>query len=288
MIFSNHADLLSFSADMKETLYLPAGCDGKVWHYSHSGHVRRTHRHDELEVNLVVRGHASYLIDDRKYILQRNTQIWLFPDQEHLLLNESRDYEMWILVFKPELLKRVCSTVETRMLVETKPPAYFCKPLLEYQAARLRVLFEDILSAETDSALFNAGISYGLLSAWAAQSSGGQISPSFDIHPAVEKAARLIHNETELTGVGEIARRSGLSASRLSRIFKAQTGVSLVDYRNKQRLLRFKRIYGQGRQKNMLEAALEAGFGSYPQFHRVFKAIMGCGPAEHRRGRRGS
>ena len=31
----------------------------------------------------------------------------------------------------------------------------------------------------------------------------------------------------------------------------------------------------------MLDAALEAGFGSYPQFHRVFKRVIGCSPAKH-------
>jgi AraC-like DNA-binding protein len=33
----------------------------------------------------------------------------------------------------------------------------------------------------------------------------------------------------------------------------------------------------------MLDAALEAGFGSYPQFHRVFKRVIGCSPGSYRR-----
>lgn len=33
----------------------------------------------------------------------------------------------------------------------------------------------------------------------------------------------------------------------------------------------------------MLEAALAAGFGSYPQFHRVFKRVVGCSPVDYRR-----
>jgi AraC-like DNA-binding protein len=32
----------------------------------------------------------------------------------------------------------------------------------------------------------------------------------------------------------------------------------------------------------MLAAALEAGFGSYPQFHRIFRRVMGCSPGEYR------
>jgi hypothetical protein len=61
-------------------------------------------------------------------------------------------------------------------------------------------------------------------------------------------------------------------------LFKQQTGVALVDFRNRQRVEKFLAIYRTGQRTTMLDAALEAGFGSYPQFHRVFKRVMGCSP----------
>ena len=36
---------------------------------------------------------------------------------------------------------------------------------------------------------------------------------------------------------------------------------------------------------NLLEAALEAGFGSYAQFHRVFRRMLGVNPHEYVTGR---
>jgi AraC-like DNA-binding protein len=66
-------------------------------------------------------------------------------------------------------------------------------------------------------------------------------------------------------------------------LFKQQTGVALVDFRNRQRVERFLQIYGTGQRLTMLDAALEAGFGSYPQFHRVFKRVIGCSPGRYRR-----
>jgi len=41
--------------------------------------------------------------------------------------------------------------------------------------------------------------------------------------------------------------------------------------------------YGSGNRWNMTQAALASGFGSYAQFHRVFKRHFGFGPAEYRR-----
>jgi len=267
---------------MKETIKLPPGLDGNIWLYISNGYEHFLHRHDELEVNLVVQGKATYLVDDRRYMLARNTQIWLFPEQEHLLLDASPDYQMYILVFKASLVRRYCQMPQYRVL-QKGDPGHFCKPLAEHQSARLKRLFQELCESHSDPALFNAGLGYALVAAWAAQQADERITPSFDIHPAVERAARLIHDETEPLGIEQLGEQAGLSASRLSRLFKEQTGVSLVDYRNKQRLKRFVALYGQGRRISMMDAALSAGFGSYPQFHRVFKRLMGCGPAEYRR-----
>jgi transcriptional regulator GlxA family with amidase domain len=66
-------------------------------------------------------------------------------------------------------------------------------------------------------------------------------------------------------------------------LFKQQTGIALVDFRNRQRVEKFLALYRTGQRMTMLEAALEAGFGSYPQFHRVFKRVTGRSPAEHRK-----
>ncbi len=55
----------------------------------------------------------------------------------------------------------------------------------------------------------------------------------------------------------------------------------MVDFRNRIRLGRFFNLYGTGQRHTMLHAALEAGFGSYPQFHRVFKRELGCSPRSH-------
>ncbi|MGH7992300.1 MAG: helix-turn-helix domain-containing protein, partial [Limisphaerales bacterium] len=62
-----------------------------------------------------------------------------------------------------------------------------------------------------------------------------------------------------------------------------QTGVALADFRNRQRIERFLQLYGTGQRLTMLNAALAAGFGSYPQFHRVFKRVLGCSPGHYRK-----
>jgi AraC-like DNA-binding protein len=67
-----------------------------------------------------------------------------------------------------------------------------------------------------------------------------------------------------------LARQHGVSVSRLARAFKLETGMSIVEHRNRLRLRRFFQLVEGG--QGLLPAALGAGFGSYAQFHRVFRA----------------
>ena len=92
------------------------------------------------------------------------------------------------------------------------------------------------------------------------------------VSAVVEELAR----SPSLSGAS-LARKHGVSVSRLARAFKAEMGISLVEHRNHLRLQRFFRLVKEGR--GLLAAALEAGFGSYAQFHRVFKGFHKSSPA---------
>jgi AraC-like DNA-binding protein len=267
---------------MREILSLPKELDGKIWQYTfHANHFpNNKHRHDELEINLVTRGVGVYVLDACKYELRRHSQVWLFPGQEHVLLNQSKDYEMWIAVFKPRLIRHY-SMVGSK-LREKNPAGEFCRNLASGQAERVSQLFEEVSSAQQDTARYNAGLAYALVSAWAAHCSADNTADSSNVHPSVEKAAKLMCNGDD-RNLSLLAREVGLSSWRLSRLFKEQTGVSLAEFRNRQRLQRFLNIYGNGRRYSLMEAALASGFGSYPQFHRFFCCAMNYNPAEHRR-----
>lgn len=78
-----------------------------------------------------------------------------------------------------------------------------------------------------------------------------------------------------------LARELGVSPGHLARSFKREMGVSLVDYRNRLRIDRFfEAIHRAGSSGNLLDAALEAGFGSYAQFHRVYRKFLGTTPRD--------
>jgi transcriptional regulator GlxA family with amidase domain len=78
---------------------------------------------------------------------------------------------------------------------------------------------------------------------------------------------------------GDLAKELGVSPGHLARAFKREMGVSLVEYRNKKRIERFRDVVQKaGRQGSLKEAAFAAGFGSYAQFHRIYHKFVGRPP----------
>ena len=265
---------------MIDDLGVRAGLDGRVVRHT-VGDVRpRAHRHAELEVNLVVRGTATYLLGDRRHALTPGTLTWLFPGQDHVLIDESADHELWWAVFRPALVARIATARHARLLLEKDPVGQFSRRLDSRRARHLGALFHVLHEAETvDDVLVNTGLAYLLSFAWRAFLDSDDVVEGVDVHPAVETVARLLRADPDAGDLATLARAARLSSSHLSRIFKEQTGVSISRFRNQQRLQRFLRLYGTGRRTTALAAALEAGFGSYAQFYRVFRQQTGRSPS---------
>lgn len=100
--------------------------------------------------------------------------------------------------------------------------------------------------------------------------------------PSAITAARVVAllQDDHALSRAELASRVGVSVSGLSRAFKSEMGLSVAQYRSRLRLERFLTLV-EPRGGNLLAAALDAGFGSYAQFHRVFRSALGKAPKQY-------
>ncbi len=238
-----------------------------------------------LSMVLVLSGSATYQVGAERYHVSPSSLFWLFPNQSYEGINPSPDHEVWLARFKSSLVEKLCVTRATHALTAREPAEPFCRQLTQVATRRLVLQLEDLAAPGRDTEQFNAGLSYLLLAAWSEYQDAGELEPGEHLHPAVAKAARLLSTQPNLDSLSQLARTCGASASWLSRLFRQQMGVSMVDFRNRHRIERFFELYRDGYRLNITQAAFEAGFGSYAQFHRVFRKTLGYGPAELRRRR---
>ena len=267
---------------MKEKLQLGAAAYGLAFMLNRPLAPLVSHHHDELEVNLVIAGRARYLFGAQRVSLAPGSLIWLFPRQEHVLIDRSPDFSMWVVVFKPRLVALRSVAAARKTLALADPGEILSRRVDRETATFLHAVYESASDAE-DTAFRNTAIDFALMTSWRAFESARDLPSEMDVHPAVARAAQLVAQAEEPLPLPDLARAAGLSAPRLSRLFKLQTGTSLTAFRQRKCLERFLRLYATGARFTLLEAALRAGFGSYPQFHRVFSRLMKTSPAAYRR-----
>jgi AraC-like DNA-binding protein len=243
------------------------------------------HHHDELEVNLVVQGRASYLLEGRRYDLGAQTMLWIFPHQSHLLFEHSNDFIMWIAVFRPQLVQPYDG--ETCVLTQASAKGHWNRTLNDGAHRALNEQFKTLHDRTWSDSHYDLGLAWLLVSCRKAFDEATGEAEGKGVHPSVAKAAHALRHEGMNWNLEQLARHSGASASWLSRLFRQQMGVSLTDFRNRQRFEKFSELYCGGSKQSLSQAAFEAGFGSYAQFHRVAQNFTGLSPRDWSRSSEG-
>jgi AraC-like DNA-binding protein len=258
---------------------VPRGCIGKVWDYRNKGHQGFLHYHAEVEVNVVLEGSARCIVGNRTYPLTPGTLIWMPSRRRHLLFDKSPDLRMWIAIALP-------GPLGIRELSRSAPSADeppLCKRVSLRTLTHISSLMREIAATPEPAGLFNAGLVYALWKTWDAHRREARAPENSALHSAVQKAIALMQKDPDGLPIPELARRAGLSPSRFTEVFNRDTGMTPVEFRNRQRIEKFLRLRCGRNPPTMLAAAYLSGFGSYPQFFRTFSRIMSCSPAHYRR-----
>jgi len=262
----------------------------------------RSHHHAELELNLVARGTITYVTGEGRFTFGPRSLLWMFPKQEHQLVDRSNDAQYYVAVFKPELINKSCHSSSYNGLKRQRsgkgsvlhavlnPDTFgFLRRMMEHVMEGS--LDPDLLNREAgfgvesdfryrhgDPDGLNAGLHHLLLFCWRLQQAGASQRRALSIHPSVSKAIGLLGDNHRTTSLGDLSRQCGMSPAHFSRLFSSQVGVPLSRYRNSLRLARFWEQLRQPVQPTIIQAVFAAGFGSYAQFYKTFSEAYGHGP----------
>jgi AraC-like DNA-binding protein len=262
------------------------------------------HHHVELELNLVVEGSITYVVGKKCFTFTKRALIWMFPAQEHQLVNRSDNAQFFVAVFKPEMIQRSCRskayqalrrrrTADNAVLYTTLEPDLFDLTRKMMDLMMIGSLDPDILNREAGFGLqskfcfehkdadgLNAGLHHLLLQCWRFQQESAAPGRHVKLHFAVQRALEILGKNEAEYDLQELARQCGVSEAYLSRTFSQQIGVPLNRYRNSLRLSRFWDHYRRQDGISLTEAVYAAGFGSYAQFYKIFTQAYGRGPRE--------
>ena len=247
--------------------FLPEGpSHAFVWKYAQSvGGRRPRHFHAEPELNLIVAGSATFAIGKQNVRAARGDLLAFPSGQDHALLEASPDLYLYAVGLEARHSERALgagSEVTTPLHVRLDPSELQC---VEDRAAAI----VDRADAEQLATELWQRVH------WLGRRAAGRASHR--AHVLTRRALQLMQTNPEL-GLEALAGQLRTQPSEVSRHFHRDVGTTLVRYRTRLRLLELIRLVDTG-ERDLMSAAASAGFGSYSQCHRAFRAELGCAPS---------
>lgn len=267
----------------KEVLDFESHLNGKVVHYqSHFGApiLEKPHIHTELEVNLITSGEGTYLISGKEFQLEKGTLIWLHPNNPHFLIRETEDFKMDIYLFKTELLECAVKDGAPSFILDLFKINEISFELTEDWYQKILLHGEGIIEDSASPFMFNMSLSY-LLAMLIEVSEHSEQNKGVGIDDEILDAIKTL-NDDPLVTLNILSDKYKMSSSQLSRKFSKQVGLRISEYRNNIQIMKFMNLWHENKQENIMNLMYKAGFGSYPQFFRVFNNHYKMSPADYK------
>jgi AraC-like DNA-binding protein len=212
---------------------------------------------------LIAAGRATFGAGESAIAVETGDLLWWPPGQDHVLLDASPDFDLYVIGLTPGFSERV--------LGDRASPATM-------SAARFRLDRDHLVQLTAMCAIpiatrATADIEQKVGDFW--RQAHRLRESAHDRHLLTRRTLESVLAQPELSR-SELARLVCGNVSELSRHFHRDIGLTLTSYRTRLRLLRFIHLVDSG--QRLLSAAEEAGFGSYSQCHRVFHHTLGCTP----------
>ena len=200
---------------MFEVVSYPLERDGRVWLHRRTPQLHPIHHHDDLEFTLVTTGTARCIVSGRRYDMTPGDLLWLFPDQEHQIIDMSLDFACWIMVIRQRALRGLHRDPHYGSLTSRDPAGSWLRRLSRAEAMALGAMYADL--ADAPVLRVNPGIRYALLRTWDVYLGKPEIVVTA-LHPGVTAACTALAQDPERE-LAAVARNAGFSLSRLEHLW---------------------------------------------------------------------
>lgn len=236
------------------------------------GRMDSVHYHDAYEIYILEKGERNYLINGTLIGLTAHEIALIRPYELHS--TDGSAYSRYVLYFKEEYLDRYFSPEGKAVLLSLFDEKKLSPDASSY--ARLVALLLELNGRREDFLLLGEILRLLLACRGGGESTEGEGALITRV------TAYLAENYLTFTGLDELSARFFVTKSHLCRLFKRETGLSVITYVNAQRLqrateeLRFTR-------KSIKRIAADCGFHSSVYFCKLFHESFGLSPMEYRK-----
>lgn len=260
------------------------GAHGKNYSFHHAAdeHINqsqyRLHNHyGAYEIFIFLEGNADFIVEGAIYPLKKYDTVLLNPNEFHNIRHHSgAKYERFVLHLQNSFfIDNNCDRFR-RMLDARKPgtqnliPAEF---IIERKVPDILSRMGDY-AADSDCTLLLPGVIAELLCALNKYPLGTTLAENNEkITPII---MYINENLSSALSIDTIAKKFFINKYHLCRIFKRHTGMTINKYITHKRIVLVKNLCRDG--KTLSNACLEAGFGSYSNFYRMYVRETGSAP----------
>ena len=231
-----------------------------------------THWHEYYEMEYILEGSGEYIIDGKKYDIEKGMLFFMSPINFHELKNT--DAEIINIMFSDELCNR--NTLFS-LFSESNENAVCFK---DNEAQFVELLLKDIVTAVSsgDKIYYESILNCLMIK------TGNTAKSILSTRLTYIQSAMLyiLNNFRSGITLSDTASHIGLTPAYLSSVFSREAGVTFKDYLNSIRFDYAKKLLIHS-DINVSEVCYESGFDDYANFIRNFKKFYGMPPGQYRK-----
>lgn len=260
---------MSFYADIHEKIEVSYMAS------QHKNFMGTMHYHNAYEIYILEKGSRVYVIDDRLIELSDGDVALIKP--QHVHATDGGAYKRYLINFRQEFLDLYFTEKASEKILRCfEHDKIHLSPSLCNNVISLLKKIEN-----NNEDFFSFCRIMEILSLAASTSTVDIISPkNVLISEIIEYIGK---NYREINSLDEIASKFYITKYYLCRLFKENTGVSVMKYINTLKIRHASKLLSETK-KSSGEISALCGFNTTMYFCRIFKQISGMTPSDYRKG----